>query len=113
MLCSLRAVTKCDVAAGRPAYMGGLSPALRRLICTSPPCRKRHKYWRPQNISTRFQQDFTDFGQTITVNISAHRRPIKNKTLVKAKSKKQSQSLSHISFSTHNLHTEAITENHL
>jgi hypothetical protein len=86
MLCSPRAVIKCDVANGRPAYMGGLSPALCRLICTGPPCRKRHKYWRPQNISTRFQQDFTDFGQTIAVNISAHKRPIKNQKLVKAKS---------------------------
>jgi len=39
MLSSPHAVTKCGVAAGRPAFMGGLSPALYRLICTSPPCR--------------------------------------------------------------------------
>ncbi len=39
MLSSPHAVTKCCVAAGRPAFMGGLSPALYRLICTSPPCK--------------------------------------------------------------------------
>ncbi len=44
--------------------------------CTSPPCKKRHKYWHWQNIGAR--QDFTDFRQTIAVTISAHRRPIKN-----------------------------------
>jgi hypothetical protein len=75
MLSSPRAVTKCAVAAGRDAFMGGLSPALYRLICTSPPHRKRHKYWRQQNIGAR--QDFTNFDQTIAVNISAQRCPIK------------------------------------
>ncbi len=30
---------KCAVAAGLPAFMGRLSPALYRLICTGPPCR--------------------------------------------------------------------------
>jgi hypothetical protein len=39
MLSSPHAVTKCGVAAGRPAFMGGLSLALYRLICTGPPCR--------------------------------------------------------------------------
>jgi hypothetical protein len=39
MLSSPHAVTKCGIAAGRPAFMGGLSPALYRLICTGPPCR--------------------------------------------------------------------------
>ncbi len=43
---------------------------------TGPPSRKRHKYWRRQNIGAR--QDFTDFCQTIAVNISAHKYPIKN-----------------------------------
>jgi hypothetical protein len=46
MLYSPYAVTKCAVATGRPAFMGGLSPALYWLICTGPLCRKRHKYWR-------------------------------------------------------------------
>ncbi len=41
-----------------------------------PAMQKRHKYWRRQNVSAR--QDFTDFLQTLAVNISAHRRPIKN-----------------------------------
>jgi hypothetical protein len=41
-----RVVAKFALAAGRTAFMGGLSPALCRLICTGPPCRKRHKYWR-------------------------------------------------------------------
>jgi hypothetical protein len=43
-------------------------------LCTGLPCRKRHKYWRRQNIGGC--QDFTDFHQTIAVNISAHRHPI-------------------------------------
>jgi hypothetical protein len=34
MLCFPRAVTKCVVAACRSAFMGRLSPALYRLICT-------------------------------------------------------------------------------
>jgi hypothetical protein len=65
MLCSPRAVTKCAVAAGHPAFMGGLSPALYRCICTGPPCRKCHKYWCRQNIGAH--QDFTDFRQTAAV----------------------------------------------
>jgi hypothetical protein len=50
MLYPPRAVTKCAVAAGRSAFMGGLSPAMYRLICTGPPCREHHKYCRRQNI---------------------------------------------------------------
>ncbi len=57
--------------------MGGLSPVLYRLLCTSPPCRNVTKYWRRQNIGAH--QNFTDFRQTLPVNISAHRRPIKNR----------------------------------
>jgi hypothetical protein len=38
---------------------------------------KHHKYWRRQNIGAC--QDFTDFHHTLAVNISAHRRPIKNR----------------------------------
>jgi hypothetical protein len=35
------AVAKCAVAAGCPAFMGGLSPALYLpAYCTGPPCRK-------------------------------------------------------------------------
>jgi hypothetical protein len=34
------------------------------------------KYWRQENIGAR--KDFTDFRQTLAVNISAHGRPIKN-----------------------------------
>jgi hypothetical protein len=56
MLSSPHAVTKCGVAAGCPSFMGGLSPALYWLICTSPPCRNDNKYWRRQNIGAR--QDF-------------------------------------------------------
>ncbi len=41
-----------------------------------PAMQKHHKWWRRQNIDAR--QDFTDFRQTIAVNISAYRRPIKN-----------------------------------
>ncbi len=38
VLYSSRAVTKCAVAAGRPAFMGRFSPALYRLICISDHC---------------------------------------------------------------------------
>ncbi len=41
-----------------------------------PAMQKCHKYWRRQNIGAR--QDFTNFPQTLAVNISAHRRPFKN-----------------------------------
>jgi hypothetical protein len=39
MVSTPHAVTKCGVAAGRPAFVGELSPALYWLICTGPPCR--------------------------------------------------------------------------
>jgi hypothetical protein len=82
MLHSPRAINICAVAAVCPAFMGGHSwPALYRLICTGPPCRKCHKYWCRQNICG---QDFTDFRQTIAVNISVHRHPYQK--LIKAKS---------------------------
>ncbi len=59
-----------------PCFYGWtLSPTVPA-CCSGPPCRKRHKYWRRQSIGAC--QDFTDFHQTIAVNISAHRRPIKN-----------------------------------
>ena len=67
------AVAKCAVVSGRLAFT--LSCTVLA-CCTGPPCRKLHKYWRRQNIGAR--QDFTDFRQTSAVNISAHRRPIKN-----------------------------------
>jgi hypothetical protein len=54
------AVAKCAVATGRLAFMGGLSPALYRLD-TGPPRRKRHKYWRQQNIGAL--EDFTKIGE--------------------------------------------------
>jgi hypothetical protein len=50
-------------------------------------------------------QDFTDFHQTLAVNISL--TGVLSKI---GKSKKQSPSPSNISFSAHNLHTEAVTE---
>jgi hypothetical protein len=39
MVSAPHAVTKYGVAAGRPAFVGELSPALYRLICTGLPCR--------------------------------------------------------------------------
>jgi hypothetical protein len=36
----------------------------------------RTKYWYRQNVGAC--QDFTDFRQTLAVNISSHRHPIKN-----------------------------------
>ena len=75
-------VTKCGVAAGRPAFMGGLSPALYRLIDTGPPCRNVTNIGIDKTLAP--PQDFTDFCQTLAVNISAPRRPYQK--LVKAKS---------------------------
>jgi hypothetical protein len=88
MLCSPSAVTKCAVAAGRPAFMGRLSPTLYRLICTGPPCRK---YWRQQNIGDR--QDFTEASY---------------QKLVKTKS--DHHHCFNISSHTHNLQTEVIPD---
>jgi hypothetical protein len=45
--------------------------------CSGPQIRKCKKFCRRQNISTC--QDFSDFRQTIAVNISAHRRENKTK----------------------------------
>jgi hypothetical protein len=59
------------------------------------------KYWRQQNVGPR--QDFTDFRQTLAVNISAHSA----QKMVKAKS---NPSLSNSTFSTLNLHLEAVVE---
>ena len=66
-----RALTKCAVAAGRPALMGGLSPALYRLI-----------------VPARHAENVTNIGidkilvpakiSLIFAKLSAHRRPIKN-----------------------------------
>ncbi len=67
------AVAKCAVAAGRPAFMGRLSPALYQLVVAA---RHAEKYWRRQNIGAC--QDFNNFRQTIAVNISDHRLPTKN-----------------------------------
>ena len=36
VLLSLHAVAKCGVASGSPAFMGGLSPALYRLVVLAP-----------------------------------------------------------------------------
>jgi hypothetical protein len=51
VLLSLHAVTKCGVASGRPAFMGGLSSVLYRLI-----------------VPARHAENVTNFG---TVKISA------------------------------------------
>jgi hypothetical protein len=61
------AVPKCGVASGRPAFMGGLSPARTGLLYQSAMQKTSQilaptKYWCP----TRFQ-DFTYFRQTIAV----------------------------------------------
>ncbi len=74
--------------------------------CTGPPCRKHHKYWQRQTIGT--PQDFTDFCQTIAVNISAHRRLTKN--LVKTKSDHHHCLISLYILTTSKI--EAITEIH-
>ncbi len=64
--------------------------------CTGQPCRKRHKFWRRQNIDVRLK--FTDFHQTIAVYLSAHRRPIKS-----GENKKWSPLLTDIRLHTHDL----------
>jgi hypothetical protein len=73
VLLSLHAVVKCGIASSRLAFMGGLSPV--QAYCTSPPCWKRHKFWRQQNIGVHLK--FTDFCQTTAVYISARGHPIK------------------------------------
>jgi len=74
VLIPLHAVAKCGVASGHPAFLGGLSPVLYRLIV--PACHAENsKILAQQNIGVRLK--FTDFRQTIAVYISAHRRPIK------------------------------------
>jgi hypothetical protein len=55
--------------------MGVLPPVLSRLGCTGPPCKKVTNYWRQQKY---WRLDITDFRQTLAVNISASRHPIKN-----------------------------------
>jgi hypothetical protein len=60
------------------------------------------KYWHRQNVGAR--QDFTNFHLTSAVNISDC---ILSKS---GKSKKQSPSLSNISFSTIDLHVGAVTK---
>ncbi len=56
-----------------PCFYGRTLSCTVWAYCNGPPCRKCHKYWCQQNIGTH--QDFTDFRQTIAVNISAHRCP--------------------------------------
>jgi hypothetical protein len=75
VLLSLPAVVKCGVASSRPAFMGGLTPVLYRLIVPA-----RHA----ENV-TNFSADKISvtglnsliFRKTIAVHISAHRHPIK------------------------------------
>ena len=59
-----------------PCFYGRTLSSTVTANCTGLPCRKHHKYWRRQNIGAC--QDFTNFRQTIAVNISAHRLPTKN-----------------------------------
>ncbi len=66
-----------------------------------PAMQKHHKYWHQQNIGAR--QDFTDFRQTSTSLLTGFLSKI-------GKSKKRSPSLSNISFSIHDFHTEAVTK---
>jgi hypothetical protein len=71
------AVAKCGVASGCPAFMGRLSPVLYRLVV---PARHAENVTNlgADKILAHCRQDFTDVCQTIAVNISARRRPIKN-----------------------------------
>jgi hypothetical protein len=77
MLIPPHAVAKCAVATGGPTFMGRLSPALYRPIVLA------HHAENVKNIDVC--QYFTDFRQTIEVNISAHRcttkKLVKNKKL--------------------------------
>jgi hypothetical protein len=70
------AVAKCGVASGRPAFMGGLSPVLYRLVVPTLHAENVtnigfDKISAPAKISMIF-------ANSQAVNISAHRRPIKN-----------------------------------
>jgi hypothetical protein len=68
VLISSHAVAKYGDASAHPAFMGRLSPALYWLVVPA------HHAENVTNFGVR--QDFTDFRQTIAVNMSAHRRPI-------------------------------------
>jgi len=96
--------TKCAVAAGRPALMGGLSPALCYRL----------------TVLARYAENVTNIGvdkisapAKISLIFAKLQQSISLLTGVLSKigkSKKRSPSLSNISFSTLDLHTEAITE---
>ncbi len=76
MLIPPHAVAKCAVATGGPTFMGRLSPAVCRPIVLA---------YHAENVKNiGVCQYFTDFRQTIAVNISAHR--CTTKKLVKTKS---------------------------
>jgi hypothetical protein len=75
-----------------PCFNGRtLSPTVPT-YCTGPPCWKRHKFWRRQNIGDRLK--FTDFRQTTAVEICSQ-------ASYSGENKKWSPSLSNISFHTY------------
>jgi hypothetical protein len=82
MLISPCAVNKCAVASDYPAFMGGLSPPLYRLIVLARHAENVTNIG-VDNISAR--RDFTNFCQTIAVNISEASQASYQK-LVKTKS---------------------------
>jgi hypothetical protein len=51
LLIPQHAVAKCGVACGRPAFMGGLSPALFQLLVPASQILAPTKYPRPPKIS--------------------------------------------------------------
>jgi hypothetical protein len=75
VLIPMHAVAKCGVASGHPAFLGGLSAVLYRLILPACHAENVTNFGANKNIGVRLK--FTDFRQTTAVYISAHRRPIK------------------------------------
>ncbi len=68
VLLSLHAVVKWGIASSRPAFMGGLSPVLYRLIVLVRHAENVQNFGAWQNIGARLK--FTDFCQSTAVYIS-------------------------------------------
>jgi hypothetical protein len=62
VLLSVHAVIKCGIASRFPAFMGGLSPILDRLVVLARHAENVKNFGACQNIGVRLK--FTDFRQT-------------------------------------------------
>jgi hypothetical protein len=70
-LLSVHVDVKCGLASLCPAFMGGLSPALYRLVVPARQAENAQNLGAIQNIGASLK--FTDFCKTIAVSISAQK----------------------------------------